>query len=312
MDRREALAKAAVLASNSAGALLDRDRASAFIWALKDADPFGQAIRLEPRTEDTGIIDKASTAARIIRGAPENSDDGYRAGAAFATVPYTAVKVRLPWEVSEDFYHGNIAREGFEDQMTAQMTEQFGLDLTDLDLNGDTADVGADAAFLNIDNGILKTLAAGGSGAVRINAALVDAGAPRKAIFFDALGAMPVKYRNSGRLRWICNPAVPLAYTEYLTDRATAAGDSALGNLAAGPLGIPWLQVPQMPANRMLLADPRNFVRVVTWDIRRRRVTGETDADLAARDKRFYIFFMKRDIIIEEAASVVDVYGLVA
>ena len=85
------------------------------------------------------------------------------------------------------------------------------------------------------------------------------------------------------------------------------------GGNVGQPLGrAPILEVPAMPDSRFLLIDPRNIVRVVSWQIRRRKVTGATDMELAAKDKRFYVFFLKLDVIIEEMAAVVDVYGLTA
>jgi hypothetical protein len=329
MDRRQALAqvaKATVTTSTAANALLDPEQAAAFLWQIKEQTTLGAAMRQEGRGVDSGEINKALTAARIIRGAPENADDGYRAGVTFPTVPYTAVKVRLPWEVTEDVYHGNIAREALEDQLTADMTRQFALDLEDLDLNGDTAaGAGPDQAFLQIDDGILKQLVAAGGATHRIDGGAINGGVIAKEHFIEARRALPNRYaqgltpvardgagNQSGTgLRWIVNPAVVVTWIEEMTNRLTAAGDAALTGNVPGPLGIPFLEVGSLPPDRMLLSNPRNFVRVVTWDVRKRRVTGETDMELAARDKRFYIFFLKRDIIIEELDAVVDVYGLV-
>jgi len=62
----------------------------------------------------------------------------------------------------------------------------------------------------------------------------------------------------------------------------------------------------------VVLADPRNFHRVISWQVRRRSVTGATDAELAAKDKRFYIFFIKHDVIIEETDAVVRMHSLTA
>jgi hypothetical protein len=98
-------------------------------------------------------------------------------------------------------------------------------------------------------------------------------------------------------------------------DRDPAAGDDLLlGNSGVidRPLGIPILEVPAMPDSVVLLAQPRNFVRVVSWQVRRRKVTGETDSTLAAKDKRFYVFFLKRDVIVEEMESVARVHTLAA
>jgi hypothetical protein len=51
-------------------------------------------------------------------------------------------------------------------------------------------------------------------------------------------------------------------------------------------------------------------VRVISWEIRKRKVTGETDAELAALDKRFYIYFLKHDVIVEETDAVVRIHTL--
>jgi hypothetical protein len=319
VDRRQALAKATITTTDAAAGLLDPQQGTAFVRTIKDKTTFGQAIRQEIRTASSGEIDKLATGSRIIRAAAENADDGYRAGATFATVPYSTVKVRLPWEVTEDVFHENIAGQQLEAILTDEMTQQFALDLDDLDINGDTAAVGADAAFLNINDGVLKQIAAaaGTYPGRNINGAAINGGAIGKQHFFDALYALPNKYRNQGNLRWIVSPTRAVTYWEHLTDRNTAAGDALLagqGNAAGarGPLGIPFLEVPQLPDSVILLANPRNFVRVVSWQVRKRRVTGETDAELAAKDKRFYVFFLKHDIVVEELDSVVRVHSLAA
>ena len=46
-------------------------------------------------------------------------------------------------------------------------------------------------------------------------------------------------------------------------------------------------------------------MRIITWDIRRRRVTGETSWDLAIKDKRGYVYFMKCDHIVDEYDAIV-------
>lgn len=311
MTRREALAKATITTSDAAAGLLDPEQARAFIRQLKDASTFGSTIRTEVRGSSSGEINKLSTAARIIRAATENADDGYRAGAAFATVPYQTVKVRLPWEVTEDTYQENIEGERLEGTLTSEMTQQFSLDLDDLDLNGDTEATGTDAAFYNIDDGLLKVIEADAPVGRRVDGSTINGGALDPAHFFEAYYAMPNKYRNRGGLRWLCSPGRAVSWTEYLTTRPGAAGDALLGsNNAPPPLGIPFWEVPAMPDDRILLVEPRNFVRVISWNVRRRRVTGETDATLAAKDKRFYVFFIKRDVIVEELDALVDVHTL--
>jgi hypothetical protein len=209
------------------------------------------------------------------------------------------------------------------------MTTQFGLDLDDLDINGDTAAVGGDAAFLNINDGVLKQIAAANVAGRNIDGSLINAGVINKAHYFEALYAMPNKYRARGGLRWFMSPNRAISWWEQLTERSGAAGDALLGGQAAGeggrvargPMGVPILGytgedgefvpgIPQWPDSVIVLAQPRNFVRVISWQVRKRRVTGETDSALAARDKRFYVFFIKTDIVVEEMDAVIRIHTL--
>jgi hypothetical protein len=306
-SRREAIAKATTDTTVAAGGLLDPGQSKAFIDTIKDAAPFGRAIRLDTVTPPSGELNKLTTGSRIMRPATENADDGYRAEPTFPTVSYATVKVRLPWEVTEDVYQENIEQQALEARLTAQMTEQFGIDWDDLDVNGDTTDGSGDAAFLNIDEGYLRLCSLNASGDInRVDGSAINGGDFVKDHLFAALRAMPNKYVNAGSLVWMMSPARKI-------ERATGAGDAALiqsGPPADSPLGISILEIPQFPDDRITLQDPRNIRRVVSWQVRRRRVTGETDWELATRDKRGYIFFLKRDLIIEEDDAVVDLHTL--
>ena len=315
MDRRDALAKATITTPDFTSGLLQPEQARAFIVKIKEQTALSNVMRLEIKRASSGTMDKTSTASRIIRRATENADDGYRAGVAFGTVGYQTVKVRLPWEVSEDAFHENIEGEGFETTLTNEMTAQFALDMEDLEVNGDTADTSADAPFLTINDGILKQLASAGSATHTVNGALIRSGDISIEHFFAALNALPNRYRKSlsGNLRWIMSPTLKLAWWENLALRTGIAADAlylGVGGPAEKPLGIEILEVPSMPDNQMVLADPKGFVRVISWEVRKRRITGETDSALATRDKRLYIFFVKHDVIIEELDAVARVTGL--
>ena len=328
MDRRQALSalqKSTI--TTEVGGQLDPEQSKTFIQEVQDRSSFGSAIRLERRTAEKGKIERMGNGSRLMRGKEENADDGYRAGISTSEAEYQTSKLWLPFEVTEDFFHENIEGEAAEAKIIARMTSQFGLDLDDLNINGDET---SEDAFISLDNGLLKLLATEATGANRVDATKVkDAegtelrGAMDKALFFAAKYAMPDKYVNSGRLRWFMSPNRWTSWIEYLTNRATGAGDDALMAKALFPLGIPPFVgaasdenptpmpgVPFFPDDRIVLADPQNFVRVVNWDVRSKRVTGETDWELATRDKRGYVFFIKPDFVIDQGEAVVDLHGL--
>lgn len=312
MNRRQALAKATVTTTDAASGLLDASQGTAFIRKLKENTSLANVMRQEVRTATTGEINKIATGSRIIRAATENTDDGYRAGATFSAAEFLTKKVRLPWEVTEDVFHENIEGQGLETTVTSEMTQQFALDLEDLEINGNEADVSADAPFLTINNGILQQITAAAIAGRNIDGSTIASGVFGKDHLFEALYSLPNIYRRSGNLRWIVSPGRKIQWWESMTDRDTASGDAALfgDNAVNTPLGIPFLEVPALPDDVVLLADPRNFVRVISWQIRKRKVTGDTDAELAALDKRFYIFFIKHDVVVEEPDAVIRIHTL--
>lgn len=311
MDRRDALTKATITTSGVGTGLLSAERGRAFIRQLKEKGVLSSKMTQDTRTSATGVVDKIATGARIIRAATENADDGYRVGATFTQVPYTTAKVRLPWEITEDALHENLEDGNLESIMLSEMTDQFAYDLEDLEINGDSADVSADAPFLTINNGLLKLISAAAQSGRNLSGAAP--GTFGKDQMFDMLYALPNKYRNQPGVSWIMSANRQVSWWEALTNRATAAGDALMlgsGGAAENPLGKPIITPPAWPDSVVVLANPKNFHRVISWQVRRRTVTGATDAELAAKDKRFYIFFIKHDIIVEEFDAIVRMHSL--
>src|SRR5690349_822320 len=135
MDRNELLSriqKATLTTADVTAGMLPADVARRFVVKIKEKTSLANRITLDVRGTDTGVVDNVSVASRIIRKATENADDGYRAGATFGSSAYSTVKVRLPWEITEDVFHGNIEGEAFETTIVGQMSAQFGRDLEDL------------------------------------------------------------------------------------------------------------------------------------------------------------------------------------
>lgn len=310
MDRAQLLAalqKASIDTTVGADGMLSPQQSTSFAQVLKDKGTLSPLIRQEIRRSATGELNKITSGSRLLRGAPENTDDGYRAEVQFPTVDYTAKKVRLPWEITEDFFHENLEEQAVEAKVTDELTQQFSLDLEDLDVNGDEA---SGDAFVKINNGLLK-LADTVSGVHKVDGAAINAGAIDKDHFFAGLQALPNKYLNTGRAKWLMSPSKRIQWIESLTERSTPAGDAALLGLNGDtPLGVDIVPVPSFTDTDIVLVDPQQLVRVLTWDIRRRRVTGDTDWELATRDKRGYIFFMKYDFVLEEPDAVVYIHDL--
>lgn len=294
----------------AASGLLLPEQATAFLDAVYDATPFAALQRVERRRSKSGTIAKIGIGSRLLRPKTTGVDDATLAKPTTGDVAYQTVASRLDWDIDEEVFEENIEGAGFEDHTLRLMTDQVGRDLEDLHFNADTTDVSADAIFLNMNSGWLYQLANDGL-ANRVDGSAISAGAVEKGHFFAAVEAMPNKYMQAGRVRWMASPTTWSRYVEYLTDRATGAGDSALiSGQVPSIAGISGISIPAMPNDRILLADPQNFIVVNTKDIRVRRTTEGREAIRA--DKRFYAIFLDDDPIIEEQDGVVDVYGLTA
>lgn len=294
----------------SASGLLAPEQANQFLDLVYDMDEFSRLHRKERRRAKSGTIAKIGIANRILRKKTAGVDDSAPVKAGFTDVAYQTVSSRVDTEIEEEVLEENIEQEGFEDHWIRLIADQVGRDLVDLHFNGDTTDTSADAPFLTINDGWLRQLATSGL-SHRVNGATINSGNVSKDHFGAAVEAMPNKYKRNGRLRWIMNDTNVSRYVDYLTNRATAAGDAALlSGTIERVRGIAIVVVNQLPNTRILLTDPMNFIAVNTREIRQRKTMEGRQA--IREDKRFYSWFLDDDPIIEEQDAVVDIYGLAA
>lgn len=320
MDRRDALAELQQIEKGTittgTGGLLDPSQARAFIDEVMVSSAFGSVIDYELVETEKGKTERMGNDSRLIRGHKENTDDGYRAGVHTSEAEYSTVDLWLPFEITKHFQKRNIEGESVKARVIKRMTRQFGLDLDDLNINGKAGD--ADP-FVGLDDGLLEILAAGGSKARRVNFKEADMS---KDIWFALVYAMPERFLNAGNLRWFCSPQTWVRWIESLTERETGAGDAALVAKELFPFGIPPVMgfssdkapampgLPFWPNDRIVLADPKNFKRVVSWDIERYEVKAGQDWGLTLRRKDGVVFFISQDFVVEEEAAVADGYGL--
>ena len=66
------------------------------------------------------------------------------------------MKVKLAADIMTEFQEDNIEGVSASERSARELAQQFGNDLADLMLNGDTAATGTDASFLTIGDGIIK------------------------------------------------------------------------------------------------------------------------------------------------------------
>jgi len=300
MDPRVAVQK--LVTSDLTYGTLNDEQVQQFYTQIFDAIPFSALVRKERRRARNGELDKMLLGSRLLRAKTEGptSDDGYRAAPTFARLQYATVRLKLPWEVSEETYQENIEGEGMEDKLMGMMTTQLALDLEDLHFNGDATT----SPFLVLNTGWWKQAVDGGAHSV--DATAINGGVISKDHFFAAKAAMPAKYLTSGRARWIMNSSTQDAWVQAVSDRATSAGDAALlGAASQAPLGIPIVQVPSLSDGKVMLTDPQNLIVVNTHDVRIRKAAEGKEAVM--NDMRYYSVFLDDDCVIEELDAVVIV-----
>ena len=81
---------------------------------IYDQVPWSKLHRKEKKTAKNGEVDGMALGARLLRAKTEAVDDGYRVAPLFARRTYSCVRLKLPWEVSEETFTDNIEGERLE------------------------------------------------------------------------------------------------------------------------------------------------------------------------------------------------------
>lgn len=308
ISNRQVIQNAAITTDTVSYGLLNPEQARKFLQQTFEATTLRPLIRHEIRTAKTGEVDKIGIASRLLRAKVENTDDGYRANPKFDRIQYATTAVRIPWEITEETLRENIEGQGFEGIVTNLMTTQMGVDLEDLDLNGDTAtlETAEDYDFLKINDGWIKQISNGGH---VVDRSAVNGGAMSLDVFYSTVKAMPNKY-NNGKLRWIMSPHRYQDWIYTLLNSAVSNGGIITDKRIEDPAAIPVVQCAGMPDDKIILTDPKNLIEIATYGVQIRKTTEGKEAIM--QDKRFYVVHFDFDPIIEELDATAIITGLAA
>ncbi len=308
ISNRQVIQNAAITTGTVSYGLLNPEQARKFIQQTFEATTLRPLIRHEIRTAKTGEVDKIGIASRLLRAKVENTDDGYRANPKFDRIQYATTAVRIPWEITEETLRENIEGQSFEGIVTNLMTTQMGVDLEDLDLNGDTATASSaeDYDFLKINDGWIKQISNGGH---VVDRSSVNGGAMSLDVFYDAVKALPNKY-NNGKLRWIMSPHRYQDWIYTLLNSAVSNGGIITDKRIEDPAAIPVVQCAGMPDDKIILTDPKNLIEVTSYGVQIRKTTEGKEAIM--QDKRFYVVHFDFDPIIEELDATAIITNLAA
>lgn len=196
------------------GGLLNAEQSNRFIDYMWDATVLGPQVRTIRMRSNTVDIDKLGVGERLARVATEAVDDGVNAGATFTKISLTTTKFRLDFELSSESLEDNLEGAALEDHIARLMATQFGNDMEDVAINGDTSLTG-DPLLKGVDGWRKRALA---------GAHVVDHGGEviNRAAFNKALKTMPRKYmQRRGGLKWLTGSNLIQDYLYSLTQSAS-------------------------------------------------------------------------------------------
>lgn len=170
----------------SADGYLTKDQANSFIDFVWDGRVLFNDAQKITMTAPEKEWYAAAVGARIVRKATEAVDTGENATAQFTRVSLRTVKVRLDWELSAESLEDNIEGEDLDDHLARLFGNQFGQDIEEVSILGDTTS--ADPLLKTLD-GWHKQALQGGRVVTR-----TATGGLQRSDFNQALKAMPRKY----------------------------------------------------------------------------------------------------------------------
>lgn len=257
-------------AGAAGGGILQPDQSKQFIDYVWDATYLAQDGRKITMRANTAEIEKLNVGERVIRAAAQADGTYTNAGAAFTKIELTTKKIRLDWELSTELLEDNIEGSDLEDRIVRNMTNAMANDIEDLAING--LGTGSDD-FLKIMPGFVALANAGGSGAHE-KVVTVANGAWTPEVMQGIVDTMPRKYRalKSG-LKFYADSVTfanivrnngTLAnaiFTEQSRNTYLGGADQVIGGLkSTRVLGIPVVEVPYFPADRVELTFPQNRI----------------------------------------------------
>lgn len=236
------------------GAFLTHDQAQNFIDFAWDATTLAKEAERRVMSAPEQSWNTVAVGARITRGAIEAVDTGENAAASFTRLTLRTHKLRLDWELSSDSLEDNIAGQDLDTQLARMFANQFGQDLEDLAINGDT----------DSTNKLLKV--ADGWHKQALNGRVIDASAGAlasedqlgRAHFNAAVKGLPRKFQaRKGDLRFYASPQLcnDYLYSQSALEsnpadiviaalKAGSTTEGPAGDVIARPFGVPLKEVP--------------------------------------------------------------------
>ncbi len=233
------------------GGLLNTEQSNKFLDYMWDettlTDGHVRQVRISANERD---IDKMHLGRRIARGAVEGVDTGVNASPTFSKVTVRTTKFRLDWELTTETLEDGIEGGDLDNHIASLMARQFGNDMEDVSINGDTA----------LTDPLLKQFD-GYRKLAKANGTWLAADTPSDGLTTDVFNKA---LKNLGRqwlqrkqdLRFYTSAGLVQDFLKKLEARETPIGDEIIydtanrqvsgggGTVNIRPYGIPVVEVP--------------------------------------------------------------------
>lgn len=163
---------------------------------------------------------------RITRGGAEATrlQESERAKPSTGNIEISTVLLRAEVPISDEAMEDNVAEEGFANDLESMIANQFGFDVEELLVNGDTSN-GSDAYLALLDGWLKQAQESGGH---VLDAATL--GQDYQTIFKRLLMSIPNRFRGTLRQdgRFYVPQVLEDLYRDQLSSRGTPLGDFTL------------------------------------------------------------------------------------
>lgn len=241
---KDAITSGDTLTGTGKSGRLSPQQATRFISYMIDKTEFLKDTRLERMSAPEKQLDFLLIGSRLLRRATEALGPDELAGVNIARKELRSVKVRLAADITTEFEEDNIEGEAGSDRIAWELAQQFGNDIADLMLNGDTTATGEGASFLTIGDGIIKQ-AKTSTDAHKFNLSGTDY---KGTIFQGMLAMVPNQFKRDRRnMRFYCSSSVADKYIMSLADRNTPLGDA----IYTGKVPMQFIDIQVLPVEYM-------------------------------------------------------------
>lgn len=260
------------------GGVLPRDLFDEFYEEVQAESELLDLVRTVDMPRKEMSIPQIGVGERVLRKQTEGASAGSFEDAVSGSVTLDATnnKTVIPYELTQETVEDVVTGEDVAELILSHFETQFGTDVQDLALNGDTS---SGDAFLSIIDGWIA-IAESGRGVTAGNRLSDDgqfaqydhsdsnsnAQPVNTEMFSDTIQTLEEKYRDPENMVFMMSKSNVQEYSRQLSDREDGLGVAVLqGSNELTPFEYDIVGISNFPQDRVMLTNPNNLV----WGLHR-------------------------------------------